>query len=206
MRKRLGVGRWKVAALAPLFMALVVLAWPTGVVRSLAATPAQVGQWSTVVSTPTTAIHMHMLADGRVMLWRSLGNASLWDLAGGTFAAAAEAGYNLLCSGHTFLPDGRLLVSGGHYESSIGYPYVGVYNPTTNSWTRLPDMDRGRWYPTNTILPNGDVLITGGAITIGLPNRVPEVWQASSQSWRELQGATMMVPNYPMMFVAPNGK
>src|SRR5690242_2947778 len=97
------LGPRSVAALVALVVGLVALAWPAGVMRSLAATPAQVGQWSPVVTTPTTAIHMHLLPDGRVMLWRSLSNASVWDLAGGTFAAVADVGYNVLCSGHTFL-------------------------------------------------------------------------------------------------------
>jgi galactose oxidase len=207
MRWLLAARSWKVAAVALLVVGGVVLAWPAGVVRSfVAAAPSDTGQWSAVQTTPTVPIHMHLLADGRAMLWLALDSPYIWDLASGTFSAAASVGYNILCSGHTFLPDGRLLVSGGHVDTWIGLPFLAIYDPAANSWTQLPEMNRSRWYPTTTVLPDGDVLITGGTITVGMFARVPEIWQTSSGTLRELPGAALAVESYPMMFVAPNGK
>src|SRR4051794_35766701 len=100
---------------------------------------------------PTRATHAHLFADGRVMFWYTLNNAFIWDLGRGTFAAAATAGYNMLCPGHALLRDGRLLVVGGHFAHPLGMPYANVYDPAANAWPRLPDMNRSRWYPTATV-------------------------------------------------------
>ena len=44
---------------------------------------------------------------------------------------------NLFCSGHTFLPDGRLLVAGGHFFDSKGIDQASIYDYRTNTWTRF---------------------------------------------------------------------
>ncbi len=88
-----------------------------------------------------------------------------------------------------------------------------IYNPSTNTWQRLPAMNKGRWYPSNVTLPNGDVLVVGGSFispTEGL-NRVSQVWSPSTGNWRELTGAQLDFPPayanyYPFLYVAPNGK
>ncbi len=56
---------------------------------------------------------------------------------------------------HTFLPDGRLIVAGGHISDNKGIKGVNIFDWTTNSWADAPHMRAGRWYPTATVLPNG---------------------------------------------------
>ncbi len=54
---------------------------------------------------------------------------------------------NLFCSGHAFLPDGRLLVVGGHRRDSDGLNQATLYDWTTNTWTPTAPMTtpmRGR--------------------------------------------------------------
>jgi len=119
------------------------------------------GQWSAVMTWPFKAVHTHLLPTGKVMFWDSfdLGdNAQLWDPATNSITALPHATANIFCTGHSFLPDGRLLVTGGHIANFIGLQTTFAFNPLENSWTRLADMNAGRWYPTNTTLPNGDVL------------------------------------------------
>ena len=119
----------------------------------------------------------------------------------------AKAGANIFCSGHAFLPDGTLLVAGGHVSDYVGIPNTYNYDPFSGSWTRLPDMNNGRWYPTNTTLATGDVLVTSGWIdTQTGVNVEPQVWQTATSSWRNLTAAHLALPFYPFMFVAPNGK
>ena len=120
--------------------------------------------------------------------------------------AATQAGANTFCSGHAFLPNGQLLVAGGHIDNWVGLPNAYTYNPLNDTWTRLPDMNNGRWYPTNTTLPNGDVLVISGTINSNTLNVEPQVWQSATASWRNLTTAHLAVPFYPFMFVAPNGK
>ncbi len=156
------------------------------------------------------AVHAHVLPTGKVLWWPSFSlgdNPQLWNPATNVITAAPKAGANIFCSGHAFLPDGRLLVGGGHIDDYVGIPNANIYDPFSNAWTRLPDMNNGRWYPTNTTLPNGDVLVSSGWIdtTQGV-NVEPQVWQTATGSWRNLTAAHLALPFYPFMHLAPNGK
>ena len=85
-------------------------------------------------------------------------------------------GRNLFCAGHAFLPDGRLLVAAGQFPAPLldgvpldspaagrGVAYdLNVFDPVSRSWTRLPDMAEGRWYPTAVTLDDGRVLVMSG--------------------------------------------
>src|SRR5436190_1002600 len=172
--------------------------------------PATVGQWSGVMTWPYLAVHAHVLPTGKVLWWTSFNqgdNPQLWDPTTNVVTAGPKAGANIFCSGHAFLPDGRLLVTGGHVTNYVGIPNAYIYNPFSNAWTRLPDMNNGRWYPTSTTLPNGDALVISGWIdtTQGI-NVEPQVWQTATGSWRNLTAAHLALPFYPFMHVAPNGK
>src|SRR6266480_4094907 len=166
-----------------------------------------VGQWSSVMTWPYEAIHAHMLPTGKVLFWTRGNHSQLWDPATNAVTAATQSGSNIFCGGHAFLSDGCLLESGGHIQSYVGLSCAYTYSPSTNTWSRLPDMNNGRWYPTNTTLPNGDMLVIAGEIdpTQGM-NPEPQVWQTATASWRNLSTADLVLPFYPFMFVAPNGK
>ena len=91
---------------------------------------------------------------------------------------------DFFCSGHAFLPDGRLLVTGGHTGADgFGTKTTYLFDFALNKWTRVADMRNGRWYPTNTTLANGEVLTISGGDTAGVFNLIPEVWQ-SNGTWR----------------------
>ena len=172
--------------------------------------PATVGQFSSVMSWPWIAVDAHLLPTGKVLYWPQFANGdnpTLWDPSTNTNTAGTHAGGNIFCSGHAFLPNGQLLVAGGHINNFVGLPNAYTYNPLNDTWTRLPDMNNGRWYPTSTALPNGDVLVISGWIntTVGI-NVEPQVWQSATASWRNLSTAHLALPFYPYMFVAPNGK
>ena len=54
------------------------------------------------------------------------------------------------CAGQTFLPDGRLLVAGGHDKwDGYGAIQTTIFDPKTNKWSKSADMNAGRWYPTH---------------------------------------------------------
>ena len=169
--------------------------------------PSIVGQWSAVQPLPIVAVHAHVLPTGKVLFYPYVDDPRLWDPATGTITSAAQAGYDIFCTGHSFLADGRLLVTGGHIANNVGEPKASIYDPAANSWTRLPDMNAGRWYPSNTTLANGDVLVVSGDedTTVGV-NPLPQVWQTASNSWRDLTSAQLNLYLYPAMYLAPNGK
>lgn len=78
---------------------------------------------------------------------------------------------NLFCAGHCHLPDGRVLIAGGHAVTpSFGFRStdwsVHIFDPHASAasrWSRLEDMTEPRWYPTCTVLPDGRALILSGS-------------------------------------------
>src|ERR1700685_944194 len=78
--------------------------------------PSLDGEWGPVLSWPSEFTHASLLANGKVLLWppyNFVDNARVWDPATNTFVVSPKAGYNIFCTGHTHLADGRLLVAGG---------------------------------------------------------------------------------------------
>ena len=185
--------------------------------------PEVVGQWSSVITLPIVAIHMHMLPSGKVLIWQDdnhpnyntngtrLGGSTvayIWDVGAGTTTQVNNTSVNEFCSGHAFLPDGRLLIAGGHAGSDgDGITDAFIFNSSNNTWTQtnLP-MSAGRWYPSAVTVGNGEIAVLSGADPGGGTN-TPEVWQTNSGGgWRLLTNATLSLPLYPMMHLAPNGK
>jgi hypothetical protein len=165
------------------------------------------GQWTKLTNLPFVPIHNILLPDGKVMIWGKDLRQGLWDPLTQTVSVLPNPGYDLFCAGHTYLGDGRLFIPGGHIQDYAGLANASIYNPATNTWAAVPDMHAGRWYPTATTLANGDVVVIGGQIdTIRGLNSVPEVYQAATNTWRELTNAPLNQDLYPMMLLAPNGK
>jgi galactose oxidase len=160
------------------------------------------GEWSAPFPWPVVAVHLHLLPDGRVLSWGRIGSPQIWDPAGGEFFEVPSSTM-VFCSGHTFLPDGRLLVTGGHLDDQRGLPDANIFSAASRSWTRVGPMSRARWYPTSTTLSNGEILTLAGTDENGEEVSLPEVWTRTS--WRALSGANRTLPYYPRTFVAPNG-
>jgi Galactose oxidase-like, Early set domain/Bacterial Ig domain/Glyoxal oxidase N-terminus/Fibronectin type III domain/Kelch motif len=183
-------------------------------------TSQQIGAWSSIIPLPIVAIHMHMLPNGKVLIWQDDNNPSyningsrgpgltvayVWDVSAGTFTEIDDTTDNVFCSGHAFLPDGRLLVTGGHISDSVGIRTTTIFDFRSNTWSIGSTMNAGRWYPTTTSLANGEVLVVSGDIdtTQGV-NTLPQVWRTTG-GWRSLTTALRSLPLYPMMHLAPNG-
>lgn len=176
-----------------------------------AQTPAEEGQWSSVMSWPLSATHTSLLPTGRVMYFGEFAQGDdppgLWDPATGALSRLPAPGYNIFCAGHSFLADGRLLITGGHIESHVGLADASLWEPFTSRWTRLPDMNDGRWYPTNVTLANGDVMVLSGeTVGTGIINELPQRYLAASGTWRDMTTARLKLPYYPRMFLAPDGR
>jgi hypothetical protein len=171
--------------------------------------PAVVGQFSPLMNWPFNAVHAVLLANGKVLWWPSFAwgdKPQVWDPVSNTNTAVTPVGYNIFCAGHAELGSGQVLITGGDSATSVGVASASLYDPVSGNWTFLPDMNAGRWYPTNTVLANGDVVVTGGEISplLGV-NPLPQVWQVSSGTWRDLTTAQLDLPLYPEMYLAPNG-
>ncbi len=63
-----------------------------------------------------------------------------------------------------------MLVTGGNLLYTVESPsghfgglnHVYTFDPFRERWTRQPDMDHGRWYPSQLLMPDGRTLIIGG--------------------------------------------
>ena len=182
------------------------------------------GQWSSVYDWPCVAIHMHLMPDGKVLSWadddtstRDPGFTKTYvvevptDSPPGATIFVPNTTTNLFCAGHTFLPDGRLITTGGHNGIDMyGATDVVIFENRNSQygWFVQPGpMNAGRWYPTTASLANGEAVVLGGSEITGVENPLPQVWKTNSGGGlRDLTSATRVVPWYPQSHLAPNGK
>jgi len=146
------------------------------------------------------AVHLALLRTGKIILfsgdheniWNwTKGESSLWNPEKPDDVDDPTLERNLFCSGHCFLPDGRLFVAGG--QSTYNHPItillsipsilqlalkalgreaadhdIHTFDPDPKidpkkRWERhQPGMPKARWYPTCVTLPDGKALIVSG--------------------------------------------
>lgn len=254
LKKSHGV-RWLIFGALTLLCLLTALA-ASGVRRAVAVgkTSAQVqslsvadgGSWSGLLPTQDVPVHLSLLPDGRLLYWGRDKAADNWDIGGQsntylvdplypetnfTATPTPSPGTNLFCSGHSFLPDGRLLVSGGHnrpdqypWAEGVGEPALNIFDYRTGTWTRgTTDMPHGRWYPYNVTLGSGETLVISGTWWNGVSvatfngRTVPRTTSNDQPDIRDLNGglrtltdnltgAFPTVPNYPYISLTSSGK
>lgn len=176
------------------------------------------GEWITLNSQttfrdPVVASHVHLLPNGKLLAWGpNLGGNNtqtiyqIWDPDPNCTSLCFQQDSlssdfeNLYCSGHSFLPDGKLVITGGTplvpptpgspYQSGIDKAAIYDYaSGTWGSWTPLSVMNGRRWYPTNITMPNGSILVWGGFNLDSAPNDVPQILEKQADgtfTWRNL--------------------
>jgi hypothetical protein len=173
---------------------------------------ATTGKWGPLVNWDIVPLHMHLLPNGKLLAWGKfepggtvMGMPRLWDPASGPPTSAVEVPVDtmLFCSGHAFMPDGKLLISGGHKQDDKGIDVTNIFDPATGAFVPgLPKMAFGRWYPTVTELPDGRMLTMAGRDSAGAVVTTPEIWEGNQ--WVKLPGAgTLEIPYYPRNFIDP---
>ena len=181
---------------------------------AVAGGPQDVGEWGPVTDWPVVGVHVALLPNGKVLAYDSIGDnatesypvqdhtrATVWDPQSGTQTPVnVDTGYNVFCSGLAHLQDGRLFLAGGNKDQALnGIVQTHLFDPATNTWRLGPNMAAGRWYPSVTPLRNGEMLITSGRVD------TPEVFTLSG-TLRTLSTASLSLPLYPWMDVAPDGR
>jgi hypothetical protein len=175
------------------------------------------GSWGPVVSWDIVPLHMNLLPNGKVFAWGkrernvsgtitdTMGVPRIWDPAAGPPNGLAPIGVQdmLFCAGHTLMPDGRLMVNGGHHRDDAGINTTYFFSED-GAPQQGPNMAFGRWYPTLTVLSDGRVLSMAGRDVNGNIVTIPEIWE--NNQWVQLPGAgNLRIPYYPRNYVAPNG-
>lgn len=192
-----------------------VTAFAAGAAAAAAAgTPQDEGQWGPVVDWPVVGVHVALLSNGKVLAFDSVGDdpvesypvhdytrATVWDpVTGSQTPVNVGTGFNVFCSGLAHLLDGRLFLAGGNKDQQFnGIVQTHLFESATNTWSLGPNMAAGRWYPTVTPLRNGEMLITSGRVN------TPEVRMLTG-GLRSLSTASLGLPLYPWMDVAPDGR
>ncbi|MET0754154.1 MAG: galactose oxidase-like domain-containing protein [Pyrinomonadaceae bacterium] len=169
------------------------------------------GQWCTIpaFTDPVVAIHTTVLPNGKVLTWgANLANgnqtqAQLWNPNSPStpphqYTLDASFG-NIFCSGHSLMPDGKLLITGGQelyppdgYFTGIAKTAIYDYNGGggVGTWSSLPQMNDRRWYPTTLTLGNGSTLVWGGTTISGGYNSTPQILEKQfngNYEWRSLR-------------------
>ena len=112
--------------------------------------PSVTGEWSAVQTWPDISVHASLLPTGKVIFYPYTDNPRLWDPSTGSIVAAAQAGFNIFCTGLTLLADGRLFVGGGHIGNNVGLNYASIYDPETEH------MDAPAGHERRTVVSNDD--------------------------------------------------
>ena len=174
----------------------------------------QVGRWGPLVNWPVVGVHVALLKNGKVLAYDSVGDAAtenfpvhdhtratVWDPATGSHSPVnVTTGHNVFCSGLAHLTDGSLFLAGGNKNAQLdGIAQTHVFDSDTNTWTLGASMAAERWYPSVTPLSNGEMLITGGRPALHEVRR-------TDGGLRALGSASLNLPLYPWMDVAPDGR
>ena len=203
--------RRSLLALTPLLM-LVVAA---GVTTDAGAQANVTGLWETLpYTTPINPIHVAVLRTGKVLIVAGTENdatkttyrAAVWDPATGTFAVQSIP-WDLFCNGMSFLPDGRVFITGGNdgYPAGKGIRTTAIFDPATEGFIQVHDMARGRWYPTNTALGDGHTMTFSGLTEAGAVNDTVEFYGVG-EGWSPEFHAPWSPPTYPRLHLVPSGK
>jgi Domain of unknown function (DUF1929)/Bacterial Ig-like domain (group 2) len=187
------------------------------------------GQWSSIKTWPTLAIHATLMPDGSLETWgwrrtdpfNRTAPTTLtdrWNPSTDEHKTTWETNTDLFGAGHELLEDGRLFVASGSNPTPdewVGITDINLFSSGSgSSWTASKSMDLPRWYPSVTALPNGEVLVTSGTTDKHTGNYLNEVFTPSSNTWRTLTDAArrpghsenFVMPNYPFMHVAADGR
>lgn len=134
-------------------------------------------------------------------------------------------GTNVYCSGHSLMPDGRVMITGGTlYDALDGARDTTIFNhlatgpnPQIAGFSYGPRMEKGRWYPTNVALGSGGTLVAAGTYCKRRINRIgcaefannpyAEILPSpTATSWDRLDNSKWdQIPLYPWLYYISDG-
>ena len=158
------------------------------------------GSWQSGPDTLCTAIHVALLHTGKIFYFAGSDynpanqngpyKAALLDLATNT-QTNIPMSEDLWCAGHTQLPNGNLLISGGtllYIDNSPNGIWHGLnvayeFDIPSQSLVKRQSMAHGRWYPTLMSLGTGTVACFSGLDEYGCYNQLTEIYNPASKTW-----------------------
>jgi len=193
--------------------------------------PANYGRWDLLYplnpgGNPFAIEHAALLRTYKVAFLADSTDTALWDpsdettpimsrLSGATTGLTA----NLVCCGHSFLSDGKLLAvgGGGLGPGALTSIQGWKFDPVAETWTKTTgDMSIQRWYPTVMTLgdeagptgKSGRVLIASGVLNAATPP-VMEVYSEASDGFSPVTvtgTGKNFSQTYPSLHLLPGGE
>ena len=167
------------------------------------------GEWTGPFNIPAGAfdrpVHAAVLHTGKVLFWGlpTGKNSWIWKPDGANDGEIQSTSNkpvdSLFCSGHSFLTDGRLLVTGGGGDGTgPRHNHGWIFDPDSESWTRTTgngtpgngDMNFYRWYPTLVTMGDepGRILVVSGDDTSGADVLQMEMYMETSDRFELVWG------------------
>lgn len=171
--------------------------------------------WELLDASPIFTVHGALLHTGHVLLFSGAAERNyplegrIWDPASKQIMPGViTLPEDFFCSGHTFLPDGRLLVVGGdtngagHTNNRCFIFTPDTANADAGAFAATASMAHARWYPTAVSLNDGRVLAFSGGHPIAA---VVEVYDGTG--WAPVTGADRTFQElYPALHLLPSGE
>ncbi|WP_061230521.1 Kelch repeat-containing protein [Leptospira interrogans] len=111
----------------------------------------------------------------------SLNTTEIFDINTLSISYGPSLPYGIFESSGVLLNDGRVLISGGTDSNGKFLSSLLVFNPVTNSISKIGEMKVSRSKHTLTLLQNGNVLIAGGLTEIG-NSKYAEIFDPTTNS------------------------
>jgi hypothetical protein len=183
-----------------------------------------IGKWNPLFPLKVNGIeiaieHAALLHTGKVLFMSDEPYTLLWDPSDETSPhfdllpnSATGLTANLVCSGHSFLSDGQLLMAGGGgLAAANALSDAWKFHPIDLKWKRTrSSMANKRWYPTCITLgdKSGRVLVAGGISSV-LPRNM-EIYDETTDSFLPVTlsrpGEKLFPQTYPGLNLLPGGQ
>ena len=187
----------KRVVLLPLMFLLIFGLFATRVLGS-----GSVGEWTIIASMNEERGYgprAVLLDDGRILVAGGSGqenepyrSAEIYDPKTNTWKRVADMNHSRRTAMMTKLNDGRVLVAGGYGVDSNGekraLDSAEIYDPKTNKWTLVANMNESRWSTSGVTLPDGRVLVTGGGDKPSFNSAVntAEIYDPKTNKWTKV--------------------
>jgi hypothetical protein len=181
------------------------------------------GEWTRLPTLPpgSNAYHLIMGPKGKILLLAGSGNSAevfeagtfksyLWEPSSGALKPLTTP-TDMFCAGHMLMSNGEAIAAGGttRYKTDK-LPWQGsrglyTFDFNAEKFTKQPNMDDGRWYPSVINTRGGYALIVGGFDAKGMNSESSEVWNPYDNKY-DPQPGNREFPLYPHIFLTSNAK
>src|SRR5262249_18073533 len=88
-----------------------------------------------------------------------------------------------------------------------GVPDVSLFDPQSQTWSKMAPMNSARWYPNLILQPNGQPMaISGSRAVVTDLAPTPESYDGSANAWTLMTAATKIIPYYSFTFILPDSR